>query len=480
MSLCKKNIRLEIVTAFLFFFATLYSFCSYAADPQNTFAILIRGSNVSAHHNDQEYFYNILREQGVPAENIVVISSNISDPALNGFNGGKKPYLDQTPVIDYDLSKENIESAFKAIGTKANVDSQIFVYLASHGGDENWLSSGDGYIELTGSFWQRINPFYDELYGKEVDNYIKKYFSLSNEIVLLVDSCSSGNFSYTCRGPNRILITTADLDQNTYGVKLHGKTRAPFSYYFFSALKGQLDNGEKINADYNRDGIITYREAFLFAEGHKDDELPFNAFVQGVDQTSPRYFPGLGMDEVSFCKLVPPCRLNFCSLLFPSKEHFHPGDINGNKVIDREDFEVIYDFHWNFRNLTELEALILDVDDDSDVDTDDADLMLRKMNEALPSRCQNANDSIPELKRVNLILYLYPEVALQEKARKAETFYRENISGKKNLDKDIITEYKRRVDEFKKSLEGAETNGFIHASTMQIFKSMLLDLESKR
>src|SRR3989338_2500098 len=234
------EIRMCQFVALLYTILTLFSSVGFAKEPEKTYALLVRGSNEERFRNDEKLASQVLIEKGVPESQITVIGTG--------------------------SSLEAIETAISDIGKKISQDGQFFIYLNSHGSRDGFLglSGDDSYMVFDQS--DTTLSFPTPISGRLLDRWVSHSISSTVEIILVVQACKSGNFTSTFLKPNRMVMTSAANNNSSYGCYIEGKQWSRFSYQFFSALKGQNPQGENIQADIDQNGIVSYKEAYLWAK----------------------------------------------------------------------------------------------------------------------------------------------------------------------------------------------------------------------
>jgi len=158
------------------------------------------------------------RKYGVPAANVVWLAEEKGVHAL----------------VRDRATKANVESALRAIATRAGAQDRVLILLIGHGTSQN----GENRINLPGP----------DITGRELAALLQP---LSTQQVAVVNTASaSGGFIGDLAAPNRIVITAtkSGFEQN----------EAVFGRHFTAALAGDA-------ADTDKDGRVSLLEAFDFA-----------------------------------------------------------------------------------------------------------------------------------------------------------------------------------------------------------------------
>ncbi|HEC76507.1 MAG TPA: hypothetical protein ENI33_04535, partial [Thermoplasmatales archaeon] len=173
--------------------------------------------------------------------------------------------------IDRNATHDNLQWAFDQLENLSTNNDLVFIALINHGG--GWNKTGGGYPNgnrpvgndpriLNDEFedgrdeafctyadanegWIASNFWYDDEIDIELDEINYKH------MVVVVDTCHSGGFIPDLCGPNRIICTCGREDEITYS----------YVYRFYE----RIDKTRSPNADLNKDGWISVREAHSYA-----------------------------------------------------------------------------------------------------------------------------------------------------------------------------------------------------------------------
>ena len=192
----------------------------------------------SRYWNDIIYMYFILQMHGYQSENIYVIYKD---------GVGEDTY---TPV-DYPATHTSLNTVFNALSEEMGFRDTLFFYTTNHG--------GSGGI----SVWNPMDSS-GPLTHTQVANWLD---SIScNNMIVVMEQCVSGKFIEHISAANRVIMTACKDDESSYACDDEGNWDE-FVYHFMCALVGFHWNGDDANvdADFNDDGLISMREAFIWA-----------------------------------------------------------------------------------------------------------------------------------------------------------------------------------------------------------------------
>ncbi|MDE7125703.1 MAG: caspase family protein, partial [Muribaculaceae bacterium] len=256
-----------------------------------TYALIVGGSpqkqvneTADLFFNDCSFFYKTLvNRYNVPKQNIV--------PLLYYGNGRcpSKKDLDGDGINDIedrvnDATISNIDKQLKYMSDALNKNDNLIVYIISHGTDpkhnkecllyiaEEFLSADD--------FIPRIEP----ILAKGVN------------VTVVIGACYSANFVEKINNKGCVGIASA------IGVaKMDTSSgRSVFLRYWAGAINRADYYNNKINADYNNDGYISFKEAFDYA-AKKLEDFVFDQYYRQVPyfQSTPEHLiEQLAIDRV--------------------------------------------------------------------------------------------------------------------------------------------------------------------------------------
>ncbi|MHA1619839.1 MAG: C13 family peptidase [Promethearchaeota archaeon] len=192
----------------------------------------------SRYWNDIIYMYFILLMHGYPAENIYVIyKDGVAED-------------DITPV-HYPAIHSSLDTVFGILSAEMGLRDDLFFYTTNHGG-------GAGI-----SVWGPMDSG-GALTHTQVTGWLDSI--TCNQMVIVMEQCVSGKFIPYLSASNRVIMTACSDGESSYGCDYEGNWDE-FVYHFMCALVEISWNGDdvEIGSDYNNDGSVSMREAFIWA-----------------------------------------------------------------------------------------------------------------------------------------------------------------------------------------------------------------------
>lgn len=195
--------------------------------------------------NDIIYMHFILQMHGYSEENIYVVYKD---------GVGEDPY---TPV-EYPATHASMDTVFNTLSQEMGARDTLFFYTTNHGG-------GGGI-----SVWGPMDAS-GALTHNQVANWLDSI--TCHHMIIVMEQCVSGKFIPYLSAPNRVILTACSDGESSYGCDTEGQWDE-FVYHFMSALIGlKLPGGlGDADADYFTDGLISMREAFIYAAAHDSRE----------------------------------------------------------------------------------------------------------------------------------------------------------------------------------------------------------------
>lgn len=283
------------LSVFLLFLSTLSALAQSEITPNfdRTYALLVRGGTEGAMENDQRYAYNTFRNLGLKEEHMLAIAPHSATyrQAYGDLIAKQESadFLKEWPrflsKFDFngdgrsdlyaDLSEANIHQAISRLGKLDKADggaSQWILHLGAHGSKNEY----GGLIHLKGSL------DHEYLFASQLAQWLDAEADSDTQVIIFVTACYSGSWAPYFKGPNRILITSADEEHVSWMGCVDGEDCSFFDRNFFSALGGQDRWGRKVEADSNKDGVTSFREAYDWSESkHKEESIPIEQ-VEGI------------------------------------------------------------------------------------------------------------------------------------------------------------------------------------------------------
>lgn len=189
--------------------------------------------------NDIIYMKFILNMNGYDDDNIyVVYKDGVSE------DGGVNP-------VHYPATHDSMDTVFDLLAAEMGARDTLFFYTTNHG--------GSGGI----SVWNPMDSS-GALTHTQVSDWLDSI--TCNNMIIVMEQCVSGKFISHLSAPNRVILTACKDDESSWPCDGEG-CWDEFVYHFMCALISfsfhdpQLD----VNADYNDDGDISMKEAFIYA-----------------------------------------------------------------------------------------------------------------------------------------------------------------------------------------------------------------------
>jgi hypothetical protein len=206
---------------------------------------------------------------------------------------------DQSMPVNYSATEDNLRAAFNWVRERSNSKSLIFVFTTNHGSGFHNVAYDGGPFDA-GGHWDvngdevgetlDENVFYRDLNGDGdltdvvawdealcqwvgarstashdiLDDDLSAMFAgLSfDRMVVLMNQCFSGGLIHDITQGGKQMIMSACLENEfAYGRWDY----SDFSYNFICAIKGEDPNGVAVDADANRDGVVSVLEAYNYA-----------------------------------------------------------------------------------------------------------------------------------------------------------------------------------------------------------------------
>ena len=356
----------------------------------STYAVLIAGHPAS----DSEKFtknsvvlaYQTLIERGVPGSNILVLGEGF---AANAFS----PYV----VKATPFKADELEGRLRALAKNPG-NGQVIVYLAGHG-DITGIAGATPH--LTGG-----------ITADKMNEAVTRGLPESAQKLILVDTCFSGDFASTCAAKNRITLSSAGSWGYGFSIDKTKEGDASYnhhilSYHFFSALRGKYPGGDKVDADADGDGRVTFQEAFDWAElkGRQDEKAaggasPWLGFPLGIStEYSPEFICNKQNSESGLCT---PVNSSSCELVSSNTAELlkqsalatdalrvqgaprlgtpkKPGDLDSNGIVSNQDIFIFKDILSRKSTASAEELKMADYNGDGKVDLKDLGLMRRNL-----------------------------------------------------------------------------------------------------
>ena len=222
-------------------------------------AVIISGGyNQSNNHirywNDCSYFYKTLMANGFRDQNIYVLISDGTDPAVDRSNGTNSPTDlddDGDPDTQYSVTKANIKTVFDTLKNLLDGDDILYIFATSHGGSLDSAPYDDPTVNM--ALWN-ATLMNDTEFATEVN----KVTTMAT--VCIFEPCYSGGMLDNLQGTNRVLMSAARYWELSYAKSTLDYDE--FSYYLTYAFANPSI------ADASSDGVVSMEEGYLYALAH--------------------------------------------------------------------------------------------------------------------------------------------------------------------------------------------------------------------
>jgi hypothetical protein len=188
--------------------------------------------------NDIIYMYFILEMHGYQQENIyVVYKDGVSEDGMTS--------------VDYPATHTSMDTVFDILAAEMGARDSLFFYTTNHG----------GYSGI--SVWDPMDSA-GALTHSEVSDWLDSI--TCNNMTIVMEQCVSGAFISHLSAPDRVIMTACKDDEGSGPCDTEG-CWDEFVYHFMCALVSFAfhDPNHPVDADYNTDGRISMKEAFIYA-----------------------------------------------------------------------------------------------------------------------------------------------------------------------------------------------------------------------
>lgn len=275
-----------------------------------TYAIILSGgTNKNSNHrrywNDCSFIYKTLRNKyGLPKNNIYLLMSDGNNPAedMNYYDSisNQLIYLSQDLDLDGDgtndielaATKQNLYSTFSNIQNKIKKDDTLLLFVTDHG----MLSGQNSEICL----WN-----YENINSSELSALISPILNKQANVSAVFGQCFSGGFIQDLEKIGCVAVSACDKNESSYS--FDNDSYDVFLYYWICAINGYDKDGNSVNADKDKNGRISMREAFDYAHEMNNQYIsnlnhtPYTIYQHGQYSSKPEF---LGLD-LSFDNPVP-------------------------------------------------------------------------------------------------------------------------------------------------------------------------------
>ncbi|MGY5873783.1 MAG: C13 family peptidase [Candidatus Thorarchaeota archaeon] len=210
--------------------------------------------------NDIIYMKFILEMHGYDPANIyVVYKDGLSE------DGGVNP-------VHFPATHASMDIVFGILAAEMGARDTLFFYTTNHG----------GYGGI--SVWNPMDSS-GALTHSEVSNWLDSI--TCNNMIIVMEQCVSGAFISHLSAEDRVILTACKDDEGSGPCDTEG-CWDEFVYHFMCALVSFSfhDPISVVDADYNTDGLISLKEAFIYAAitDSKSETPWYNDFYNGSTQ----------------------------------------------------------------------------------------------------------------------------------------------------------------------------------------------------
>ncbi|MHA1484570.1 MAG: C13 family peptidase [Candidatus Thorarchaeota archaeon] len=199
------------------------------------------GKDYYRYWNDIIYMYFILQMHGYTSNNIYVI-----------YKDGVGE--DTSTPVDHPATHASMDTVFGFLENEMGARDTLFFYTTNHGG-------GGGI-----SVWNPMDSG-GALTHSQVSDWLDAI--TCNNMIIVMEQCVSGAFITHLSAENRVIMTACMDNEGSAGCDTEGNWDE-FVYHFMCALISFSFHSPlmTVDADYNTDGLISMKEAFIYAGIH--------------------------------------------------------------------------------------------------------------------------------------------------------------------------------------------------------------------
>ena len=279
----------------------------------NQYAVILSGGK-NMEENDENYWYDcsflyttLRNVYNIPKGNIKVLMSDGTDPANDLKVYGEEHTYVSSPLdldgdgiadIEYSATKENLGKVLLELSERMTEKDHLIFYVVDHG-SRNEKEPLISYICLWGDDVR--------LYPEELSEMLKGINA--GYMTLVFGQCNSGGFIPYLQADNRLVMAACRDNERSY-CRLE-EPYDEFVYQWTSALAGCTPYGDPIDADYDKNGVVTLLEAYRYAEendGYKDGDLSFGGIRE---HPMVSYLAGTNIEDLSLSYIPNPVELIF-------------------------------------------------------------------------------------------------------------------------------------------------------------------------
>jgi hypothetical protein len=224
------------------------------------YAVIISGGIDSAYNfarywNDCSAIYQVLVNiYGYNRNKIFVLMANGS---LSYYNENNQFFPicevypddldgDDTDDIQYAATANNISIVFDSLSRIMTPFDNLFIFVTDHGNRGSTINLWNSHMTK-------------EQFAAEINKV-----SFVNTINICMEQCFSGGFTSALSGNRRVITTACASNENSW--QMSNNLYDEFCYHWISAVAGFTPTGITINADYDNNGFVSMKEAFIYAQ----------------------------------------------------------------------------------------------------------------------------------------------------------------------------------------------------------------------
>lgn len=232
-----------------------------------TYAVILSGgrnknSNYLRFWNDCSFIYQALTKRyGVPKSQVYPLMADGNNPAPDMTTVSGK-HISQSLDLDSDganeiqmaATKTNLSNTLKRINNVIKAGDQLFFFVTDHG---DWKKNENMKSGLY--LWDE-----DILEDSELATMLSPFISKSVAVNVVLGQCHAGGFIDDLTKTGCVVAAAAKWDE--YSQYTEDGAYDEFLYHWTCAIGKATPDNLPVNADYDKDGIVTMKEAFTYAK----------------------------------------------------------------------------------------------------------------------------------------------------------------------------------------------------------------------
>jgi len=246
------------------------------------YAVLMNGGvdpsqNYPRYWNDLSFIYTTLVDTyGYKDGNIFVLCSDGTSSAPDQSDGTSSN-LDLDGDTDDDITHEcvlsEVQDVFDYLAATLTADDQLFIFTTDHGGS----SGGWGaYLNL----WNN-ETLTDSQFKTDMLDPLPEC-----DIITTMEQCFSGGFENNIRTFRSLAFASACNEGQLSWAMPPNYEYDMFVYFWTCAVNQADENGNPVSSDFDGDGFVSMKEAFLYAE---QEDFALSQSFWGYKRETPQY-----------------------------------------------------------------------------------------------------------------------------------------------------------------------------------------------